>query len=140
MEKKELKEKSKGLISEFKEFISRGNVLDLAVGVIIGGAFSNIVTAFTSILTDLLGAILGGINFKGLSFTVGTLTVKYGLFIQAVFDFLVIALCIFIFIKVINKVIRKNKEEEATETIKPENTQLLEEIRDLLKEQKQKKK
>lgn len=140
MEKKELKEKSKGLISEFKEFISRGNVLDLAVGVIIGGAFSNIVTAFTSILTDLLGAILGGINFKGLSFTVGKLTVKYGLFIQAVFDFLVIALCIFIFIKVINKVIRKNKEEEATETIKPENTQLLEEIRDLLKEQKQKKK
>ena len=140
MEKKELKEKSKGLISEFKEFISRGNVLDLAVGVIIGGAFSNIVTAFTSILTDLLGAILGGINFKGLSFTVGTLRVNYGLFIQAVFDFLVIALCIFIFIKVINKVIRKNKEEEATETIKPENTQLLEEIRDLLKDQKQKKK
>ncbi len=140
MEKKELKEKSKGLISEFKEFISRGNVLDLAVGVIIGGAFSNIVTAFTSILTDLLGAILGGINFKGLSFTVGKLTVNYGLFIQAVFDFLVIALCIFIFIKVINKVIRKNKEEEATETIKPENTQLLEEIRDLLKDQKQKKK
>ncbi len=133
---KKIAEESNGLLKEFKEFISRGNVMDLAVGVIIGGAFSNIVTSFTSILTDLIGTILGGIDFKGLSYHVGNLTVQYGIFLQAVFDFLITAICIFILIKIVNKLVKKHKKEEVVVEAprKDENTILLEEIRDLLKE------
>jgi len=133
--KEEITKNSKGLLKEFKEFISRGNVMDLAVGVIIGSAFSNIVTSFTSILTDLLGTILGGIDFKGLSYTIGDLTVNYGTFLQAIFDFLITAICIFILIKIVNKIMRKNKTKE--EPVVPKKTDevlLLEEIRNLLKE------
>ena len=135
--KEKITKESKGFIKEFKEFISRGNVMDLAVGVIIGGAFSTIVTSFTSILTDLIGTLLGGVDFKGLSYTKGDLVVKYGTFLQAVFDFLVTALCIFILIKIVNKVMRKEKKEEkpAEPPKKPDDIVLLEEIRDLLKEQ-----
>lgn len=140
IDKEKITKESKGFIKEFKEFISRGNVMDLAVGVIIGGAFSNIVTSFTSILTDLIGTILGGIDFKGLSYTIGELTVNYGTFIQAVFDFLVTAICIFLLIKIVNKIMRKNnKKEENTEPPKkPDDIILLEEIRDLLKEKNKK--
>ena len=67
VDREKITKESKGFIKEFKEFISRGNVMDLAVGVIIGGAFSTIVTSFTSILTDLIGTVLGGVDFKGLS-------------------------------------------------------------------------
>lgn len=132
-----LTKESKGLLKEFKEFISRGNVMDLAVGVIIGGAFSKIVTSFTSILTDLIGTLLGGVNFKGLSYTVGKLTVNYGEFLQSIFDFLVTAICIFIMIKVINVIMRKKKKEEApvAPSKKSDEVILLEEIRDLLKDQ-----
>jgi len=132
-----LTKESRGLLKEFKEFISRGNVMDLAVGVIIGGAFSKIVTSFTSILTDLIGTLLGGVNFKGLSYTVGKLTVNYGEFLQSIFDFLVTAICIFIMIKVINVIMRKNKKEEApvAPPKKSDEVILLEEIRDLLKDQ-----
>lgn len=135
--KEKLTQESKGFIKEFKEFISRGNVMDLAVGVIIGGAFSNIVTSFTSILTDLIGTILGGIDFKGLSYTIEDLTVNYGNFIQAVFDFLVTAFCIFLLIKIVNKIMRKEKKEEtpAAPPKKADDILLLEEIRDILKEQ-----
>lgn len=135
--KEKLTQESKGFIKEFKEFISRGNVMDLAVGVIIGGAFSNIVASFTSILTDLIGTILGGIDFKGLSYTIGDLTVNYGNFIQAVFDFLVTAFCIFLLIKIVNKIMRKEKKEEtpAAPPKKADDILLLEEIRDVLKEQ-----
>ncbi len=136
IDKEKLSKESKGIIKEFKEFIARGNVMDLAIGVIIGAAFSNIVTAFTKILTDLIGTILGGINFRGLSYTIGSLTVEYGTFFQAVFDFLVTAICIFILIKIVNKIIRK-KEEPAPS--KSDEVILLEEIRDLLKENKTKK-
>jgi len=128
---------SKGFIKEFKEFIARGNVMDLAVGVIIGSAFSKIVTSFTTILTSLIGLFLGGINFVGLSVTVKDATINYGEFIQSVFDFLITAFCIFLLIKIVNKITRKKKEEKPTEVAPPKKSDdiiLLEEIRDLLKE------
>jgi len=136
-----LNNESKGFIKEFKTFIARGNVMDLAVGVIIGSAFSKIVTSFTTILTSLIGLVLGGINFAGLSFTVKDATIIYGEFIQAIFDFLITAFCIFLLIKVINKIMRKEKKEEPkTPPKKADDVILLEEIRDLLKENNTKKK
>lgn len=137
-----LNNESKGFVKEFKTFIARGNVMDLAVGVIIGGAFSKIVTSFTTILTSLIGLVLGGINFAGLSFTVKEATINYGEFLQAVFDFLITAFCIFLLIKLINKLMRKEKKEEklATPPKKADDVVLLEEIRDLLKENKTNKK
>jgi len=136
-----LSNESKGFIKEFKTFIARGNVMDLAVGVIIGGAFSKIVTSFTTILTSLIGLLLGGINFVGLSFTVKDATINYGEFIQAIFDFLITALCIFLLIKLINKIIKKKKKKEKkTPPKKADDVILLEEIRDLLKEKNKKNK
>ena len=136
-----LNNESKGFIKEFKTFIARGNVMDWAVGVIIGSAFSKIVTSFTTILTSLIGLVLGGINFAGLSFTVKDATINYGEFIQAIFDFLITAFCIFLLIKVINKIMRKEKKEEPkTPPKKADDVILLEEIRDLLKENNTKKK
>jgi large conductance mechanosensitive channel len=136
-----LTKESKGFVKEFKEFIARGNVMDLAVGVIIGSAFSKIVTSFTTILTSLIGLVLGGINFVGLSFTVKDATINYGEFIQSIFDFLITAFCIFIMIKVVNKIVRKEKKEEkpAAPPKKADDIVLLEEIRDLLKENNKKK-
>lgn len=118
------------MIKEFKEFISKGPVLDLAVGVIIGGAFGKIITSLVdNILMPIVGMIIGGHDFSELSVKVGTATLKYGLFIQNVIDFLIIALCIFLIVKAFNKVSKKKKEEPA----KPADIALLEEIRDLLK-------
>lgn len=135
-----INQESKGFIKEFKTFIARGNVMDLAVGVIIGGAFSKIVTSFTTILTSLIGLVLGGINFVGLSFTVKDATINYGEFLQAVFDFLITAFCIFLLIKIINKLMKKEKKEEpkVTPPKKADDILLLEEIRDLLKENNKK--
>lgn len=128
---------SKGFIKEFKTFIARGNVIDLAVGVIIGGAFGKIVTSFTTILTSLIGLVLGGVNFAGLSFQVKDATIKYGEFLQNVLDFLITAFCIFLFIKLINKIMKKEKKEEPkSPPKKADDVILLEEIRDLLKENK----
>jgi len=126
------------MIKEFKEFISRGNVVDLAVGVIVGGAFGKIVTSLVNdVIMPLIGIIIGGIDFTNLSLTVGSATITYGVFIQNVIDFLIIAFCIFIFVKIINKLTKKkNKKEEKKEVvIKSEEVLLLEEIRDLLKKQ-----
>src|SRR5574344_1917831 len=96
--------KTKGLIEEFKTFIKRGNVIDLAVGVVIGGAFSKIVSSLVdNIIMPLIGVIIGGIDFSNLSIKVDKATIKYGLFIQNVIDFLIIALCIFFIVKLINK-------------------------------------
>ena len=141
VDKEKLTEESRGLFKEFKEFISRGNVMDLAVGVIIGTAFSNIVTAFTKMLTDLIGTAFGGIDFRGLTYTIGKLTVEYGTFLQAVFDFLITAVCIFIMVKIVNR-FRRKKEQEKTVTPPPtpRDIVLLEEIRDLLKENQKTKK
>lgn len=141
MEKKidpeELKKKGGKTIQEFKEFIAKGNVVDMAVGVIIGSAFGKIVTSIVDdILMPLLGIIIGGIDFTNLSIKIKDATVTYGVFIQNVIDFLIIALCIFFMVKAIDKITKKNKEEEKVEEApkKEENTLLLEEIRDLLKE------
>lgn len=126
------------MLKEFKEFIKRGNVMDLAVGVIVGGAFSSIVTSLVNnILTPILGIFLGGIDFSGLSITIKNANINYGLFLQSIIDFLIIAFCIFIMIKIINKMISigKREEEEKSTPTKSEDVLLLEEIRDLLKKQ-----
>lgn len=126
------------MLKEFKKFIARGNVMDLAVGVIMGSAFGKIVTSIVSdILMPLIGVIIGGIDFSGLSFKLGEAEIKYGNFIQNVIDFLIVAFCIFIMVKIVNKITHKEepKEEEVPE--KPADVALLEEIRDLLKEKKE---
>ena len=137
-----------GFISEFKEFAMKGNVLDMAVGVIIGGAFGKIISSLVDdVLMPLVGMMTGGIDVSGLAYTVmlpnpiegGELlagaTLKYGAFIQNVIDFLIIAFCIFLMLKGINKLNRK-KEEPAPEPeapAGPTQEELLTEIRDLLK-------
>jgi large conductance mechanosensitive channel len=96
------------MLKEFKEFVMRGNVMDLAVGVIIGGAFGKIVSSLVNdILMPLIGLILGGIDFSALSITVGDAKVMYGNFIQVLIDFLIIALVIFLLVKGINKLAKK---------------------------------
>ena len=129
-------------ISEFKKFIARGNVIDLAVGVIIGGAFSSIVTSLVNnILTPILGLVLGGIDFSNLSITFKDTEILYGAFIQSVIDFLIIAICIFVLVKIINKLMNfKKQEEEKAAPKKSDEVLLLEEIRDLLKKEQPKKK
>ena len=127
------------MINEFKTFISRGNVVDMAVGVIIGGAFGKIVTSLVNdVLMPLIGVILGGLNFSKLSIKVNDATISYGLFIQSIIDFLIIAICIFIMIKFFEKLKRKEevKEEIKEEPKVNEEVELLKEIRDLLKKKK----
>lgn len=122
------------MLKEFKKFISRGNVLDMAIGVIIGGAFGKIVTSIVNdLLMPLIGIILGGLDFTGLYLKIGDATILYGSFIQNVVDFLIVAACIFIIMKLLNKFTHKSQEEKKTEE-KNEDIKLLEEIRDLLKE------
>lgn len=131
--------RAKKHLGGFKEFISKGNVIDLAVGVIIGGAFGKIVSSIVNdILMPLLGIILGGIDFTSLNVKIGDAVITYGNFIQNVIDFLIIALCVYILISVINKITSKmKKEEEKVEGAKKsEEVALLEEIRDLLKKNK----
>lgn len=124
----------KSFIKEFKEFISRGNVIDLAVAVVIGGAFTKIVNSLVNdIIMPIIGVIIGGINFEHLMITVGTAEIKYGMFIQAVVNFLLIAFVIFSIIKAINT-FNKKKEDAPEEPEKPsEDIVLLTEIRDLLR-------
>lgn len=130
------------LISEFKDFAMKGNVVDMAVGVIIGGAFGKIVSSLVDdVIMPLIGVITGGIDFSGLTATVGDAKITYGMFIQNVVDFLIIALCIFFMIKGINKLMHKKEEEPEAPAPAPApapsaEEKLLTEIRDLLKEQK----
>ena len=125
---------TKGIIAEFKAFIARGNVLDMAVGIIIGSAFTAIVTSLVNdIIMPIVGAIIGGIDFSGLKVTVGSSAINYGLFIQAIINFLLIALTVFIIIKALSKAKRKQAEEPAEEEPAPTpEVELLTEIRDLL--------
>lgn len=131
----------KKFLGEFKEFISRGNVVDLAVGVIIGSAFSKIVTSLVNdVLMPFIGTILGGLNFTTLTLKINNAVISYGNFIQNIVDFLIIAFCIFIFVKVINKLHKEEKKEEVkTAPKKSDEVLLLEEIRDLLKKDLKKK-
>lgn len=126
----------KNFIAEFKIFALRGNVLDLAVGVVIGAAFGKIVSSLVdNIIMPLVGLILGGLDFSKLSFTVGDAVIKYGAFIQSIVDFVIIAFAIFLFIKLINTLSRKKTEEPEPEPTVSE--QYLEEIRNLLRNQNQ---
>lgn len=125
------------MIKEFKKFISRGNVVDLAVGVVIGSAFSKIVSSLVdNIIMPLVGIIIGGIDFTKLSLTIFDVKIQFGIFLQNVVDFLIIAFCIFMAVKVFNKIIRKEEKKEETKPTKSNEEILLEEIRDLLKEKK----
>ena len=131
----------KNMIKEFKTFISRGNVVDLAVGVVVGGAFSKIVTSLVdNIIMPIVGILIGGIDFTRLSLTIFGVQIQFGLFLQNIVDFLIIALCIFMVIKLINKFIHKKEEkkEEPKPPVKSDEVILLEEIRDLLKKETRK--
>ena len=131
---KEVSGKSRGLIDEFKTFIKRGNVIDLAVGVIIGSAFSSIVSSLVDdILMPLIGVVIGGYDFSELSIKIGQSTIKYGMFIQNIINFLIIAFCVFIFVKILNKLEHHKEETKKEEKTKSDETILLTEIRDLLK-------
>ena len=103
---------TKGIIAEFKAFIARGNVLDMAVGIIIGSAFTAIVTSLVNdIIMPIVGVIIGGIDFSGLKVTVGSAAINYGVFIQAIINFLLIALTVFIIIKALSKAKRKQRSQ-----------------------------
>lgn len=142
----------KTFLQEFKAFAMKGNVIDMAVGVIIGGAFGKIVSSIVAdIIMPPLGLLVGGVNFKDLKWVmkpaqvvdgkeIAAVTLNYGNFLQTMFDFLIIAFSIFLFIKLLNKLMEKKKAETvATPPPPPAPTKeelLLAEIRDLLKEQK----
>ncbi len=129
----------KAFVKEFKEFISKGNVMSMAVGIIVGSAFTAIVTSLNQdIITPLLGLILGQIDFTSLAITVGGASVMYGNFIQAVITFLITALTLFFVLKAFNRLTERKKEEEAKPEEPapvPEDIQLLTQIRDLLKKE-----
>lgn len=124
-------------LSAFKKFISRGNVIDMAVGVIIGGAFGKIVTSLVNdIIMPLIGLALGKIDFAKLMFKIGETEIKYGAFIQTIVDFLIVAFCIFVVIQIFEKFKKKEAEKPAeapAPVVKSDEAILLEEIRDLLK-------
>ena len=132
-------DKKKGFIAEFKKFITRGNVLDMAVGVIVGGAFSSITTSLINdILMPVIGIFVSEASFADLTVTVGSAVVAYGNFIQAVINFLIMAFVVFCMVKGINRLSRK-KEEAPPPPPPPAPSQeekLLTEIRDLLREQR----
>ena len=131
--KKELG-KVKKVGADFRKFISRGNVVDMAVGVIIGGAFGKIVTSLVNdVLTPIIGVFLGGLNFSELSFGLKDAQINYGLFIQTIVDFLIIALCIFAMIKFFEKFKKKEEPKKDEPPKKIDEVLLLEEMRDLLK-------
>ena len=137
------KETVKKGMGEFKEFISRGNVVDMAVCVIIGSAFGKIVTSLVEkILMPIIGVLLGGLDFSDLSVNVGDAKVGYGAFIQSIVDFIIVAFCLFIIVKAMSKLqdaVKKDKVDEAIEKEQENDKKELEvltEIRDLLKKQK----
>lgn len=135
-------------INEFKEFAVKGNAVDMAVGVIIGGAFGKIVSSIVDdIIMPPIGWLIGGVNFTDLKVTLPTeeiagqtlpaATINYGNFLQTTFDFIIIAFCVFLLVKGINRLARKKEETKVEETKAPEPSneeKLLTEIRDLLKE------
>ena len=122
------------MVKEFKKFISKGNVVDLAVGVVIGGAFGKIVSSLVDdIIMPLVGLIIGGIDFSGLTLKVKDASIQYGMFIQNVVDFLIVAFCIFLSIKAFNKLTHKEEKKEEAKPAKSDEVKLLEEIRDCLK-------
>ena len=126
----------KGFVSEFKAFAMKGNVIDLAVAVVIGAAFGKIVSSLVAnIITPIIGLLMGGIDFSGLAYSIGDAEVTYGVFIQSIIDFTIVALVIFIVVKAINSLQKKEEEGPAEEKV-PEpsdEVKLLREIRDSLR-------
>jgi large conductance mechanosensitive channel len=121
----------KGIAEEFKAFAMRGNVIDLAVGVVIGGAFGTIVTSLVGdIIMPIVGMMTGGIDFSGLAYKVGSSSITYGKFLQATFVFIIVAFALFLVVKAMSKL---KKAEEAKPAATPEDVVLLREIRDALK-------
>ena len=126
------------MFKEFKEFAFNGNVIDLAVGVVLGAAFNAIVSSLVAdVFMPILGIVTGGQDFSGLSYTVGEAEITYGKFIQTVFIFLLTAIALFMFVKVINRMRRKEEAKPApAPPVPPADIVLLTEIRDLLKEKR----
>ena len=130
-----------GFMQEFKEFAVKGNVVDMAVGVVIGGAFGKIVSSLVGdVIMPAVGVLTGGVDFKNLKLVlkeasegVEAVTINYGVFIQSIIDFLIIAFYIFVVIKMINKLKREKPAEEPAPAEPSEDIKLLSEIRDLLK-------
>ena len=123
-------------LQDFKAFAMRGNVIDMAVGVIIGGAFGKIVSSLVdNVLMPVFGVLTGGVDFSGLSVKFNDASIQYGLFIQNVIDFLIIAFCIFLFVKALNKFKKKADTAPAPVPEPSAEEKLLAEIRDLLKQQ-----
>ncbi|MCS6885750.1 MAG: large-conductance mechanosensitive channel protein MscL [Acidobacteriota bacterium] len=129
------------VVSEFKEFIARGNVVDLAVGVIVGGAFGKIISSFVSdVLTPVLGLFTGGVNFAHLKLRIGgtdasPVMLNYGQFVQNVIDFLIIAAVVFAMVKTVNALKRQSPAVPEPPPEPPKQELLLAEIRDILKKQ-----
>ena len=128
------------IIKEFKEFAVKGNVVDMAVGIVIGAAFGKIVSSFVAnIITPPIGVLVGGVQFSKLQIILTNtidgkpITMKYGLFLQSVFDFIIVAFAIFMVVKGMNSLKRKEEEAPTKPTPPPKEQILLEEIRDLLK-------
>ena len=130
------------VLKEFREFAVKGNVVDMAVGIIIGAAFGKIVSSLvTDVVTPPLGYVIGGVDFTKLAYTLPTIlegheavTIRYGIFLQALFDFTIVAFAIFMLVKLINGL--RRKQEAAAPAAPPRQEVLLEEIRDLLKKQR----
>ena len=121
------------MLNEFKDFIAKGNVMDMAVGIILGGAFTAIVGSLVDdIITPIIGLFMGGVDFSGLSAGVGDALITYGNFIMAVINFLIIAWVVFLMVKGVNKM-KEAEEEAAEEPAGPTSEELLAEIRDALK-------
>lgn len=133
----------RSFFKEFKAFAVKGNVMELAIAVVIGGAFGKIVTSLVNnIITPLMGLLLGGVNFAGLSYKVENAVISYGDFIQSIIDFIIVAFAIFFFMKVINKAqkavkarIEAGEKVEEVQPVPSEEVLLLREIRDSLKRQ-----
>lgn len=138
---KHMREKNGGFFAEFRKFIARGNVMDMAVGVIIGGAFKSIADSLTAdILMPLLGILTNQITFSNLAVNVGGAVIGYGKFLEAVLNFLIMAFAVFCIVKAINSFHRRLERQEAAQAAAPAPSQeerLLTEIRDLLKAQKE---
>ena len=141
----------KKMLQEFKTFAMRGNVVDMAVGIIIGAAFGKIVSSLVAdLIMPVIGVLVGGVNFSDLSVTIKqatvdaagnaipAVTINYGNFIQVTFDFIIVAFAVFMLVKGVNALSRKKAEEQAPAPapVVPEDVKLLEEIRDLLKAKK----
>lgn len=121
------------MLKGFKEFAMRGNVVDMAVGIIIGAAFGKIVSSFVADIVTPLLSVFGGVDVTALSYTIGETAITYGNFLQTVIDFLIVAFAIFIVINQMNKLKKKQEEGAKDAPPPPKQEVLLEEIRDLLK-------